>query len=132
MIYAIDSVVTKMKSIPHKKEYRIWMDKLSADEIAAMRSAIERYVEGKQVFTSSHIPGNDWAGTVFMPICEKACGFNEEMAACCFGLLVWEVLMESDKQWAFRKSCEIRGIECKGMTYWRIDVPPEAQEAKLR
>lgn len=105
--------------IPHAKEYRAWMARLSAAERDAIFAELESRVSGGEVHTSSWIPGNDWQGTVFQPIYEKACNHNVEASGLCFGLMVWEMFMRHEANWSFGRY-EKHGLPIKGLTYFRI------------
>lgn len=110
MLYSIDGHL--MKSIPHRDEYLIWRDRLKKVEklqpiIDELNSRID---QSNNVLTSSWIPGSDWTNTVYQPIYEVACNYNEEHSAFCFGLILWEVFMEREDEWYFHKSENIRGI----------------------
>lgn len=107
---------------PHSTDYRTWVGRLSPDEIEAIRDELNGKVEGDEVHTSSWMPGSDWTGTVFMPIYEKACRYDEEAAARCFGIMLWEVLRERDDYWGFGRY-EKDGVPIEGMTYFRVEPP---------
>src|ERR1700738_2278006 len=102
MLYAIDGTgKTPIASIPHKKDFDIWRSRLTPQEIDAIKTALGAKIDSDEVVTSSWIPGADWANTPYEPIYQKACRYDEEAAAKCFGLFVWEVFMEHDDNWSF-------------------------------
>jgi hypothetical protein len=119
MLYSIDSSKTLVTEVPHQKEFDIWKSRLTAAEIDAIRLALEAKIDSREVHTSSWMPGADWEGTAFQPIYEKACLFDEEAAAKCFGLFVWEVFMEHAEEWSFGRF-DRGGMPIGGMTYFRI------------
>jgi len=121
MLYSFDTS-SKVGKVPHEQEYRTWLGRMTAEEIETIRAEIERRIDGKEIDTSSWIPGNDWSGTPFMPIYEKACLLNEEQAAMCFGLMLWETLMEREEWWGFGRY-SLGGVDIGGMTYFRIAEP---------
>ena len=122
MLYSTDSQ-KYVVHIPHESEYRIWTGRLSDEEFRRIYDELTRRVEGDEIHTSSWIPGSDWGPTPFQPIYEKACRYDEESAAMCFGLFLWQVLMEREDVWGFLK-CERDGIPIRGMTYFKIHNPP--------
>lgn len=101
MLYAIDDKL--MASVPHSREYRVWLSRLSTTELDAIRSKLNSMITEKDIHTSSWMPGKDWNGTVFMPIYEKACMKNVDVAAMCFGLILWEIMMKRTDKWVFIK-----------------------------
>ena len=121
MLYSVDSQ-TYVHHIPHEPEYRTWVNCLAQDEFDAIVEELNSRVGGDEIHTSSWMPGSDWSGTVFHPIYEKACRRDEEAAGMCFGLILWQVLMERDDVWGFGRY-EKRGVPIEGMTYFRIHNP---------
>lgn len=123
MLYAISADGLKqMTRIPHAPDYRRWRARLMQEEYDAIMAELERRIEGKEIDTSSWIPGANWTGTVFQPIYERACGRDFDAARRFFGLIVWEFFMDHrDDAWSFgRYELDDRPIE--GMTYFKIDV----------
>jgi len=53
----------------------------------------------------------------------EACGEDEEMAAKCFGLILWVVMMEREETWSFGKY-EKHGIPIEGLTYFKLERTP--------
>lgn len=122
MLYSFDTL-EYVDRIPHKTDYDVWKARLSEIEFQAMRDELTRRISTDEIHTSSWIPGNDWAGTVFMPIYQKATLYNEEQAAMCFGLILWELLMQREEIWGFGRY-EKGGVPIKGLTYFRVYNPP--------
>jgi hypothetical protein len=123
MLYSVPEL-KRLKDVPHMHEYRAWrdsLDKTDPNAYGRIHAELDNRFEGKEVDTSSWIPGTDWTGTVFDPI-YHACGQNEVSAALFFGLLVWQVVMDRADCWSFGRY-EKDGIPIKGMTYFRIDCP---------
>jgi len=81
-------------------------------------------ISGAEVHTSSWMPGSNWVGTEFQPIWEKACQKNVVSAAKCFGLILWEVMMEHPEAWSFGRY-KLNEIPIEGMTYFRIHLPKD-------
>ena len=95
MLYSLDKMehITK---VPHRREYDLWLSRLSADEIQAIKAKLNSLIAKGEVHTSSWMPGNDWTGTVYQPIWEKACKKSVSEAVKCFGLMLWSNAMGSD------------------------------------
>ncbi len=122
MLYSVDSQ-SYVNYIPHESEYRTWINRLSQEELEPIYEELNQMIEGDEIHTSSWMPRSDWNGTVFYPIYKTACRCNQEAAGMCFGLLLWQVLMERDDVWGFGRY-EKNGVPIQGMTYFRIDNPP--------
>src|SRR5215469_4893372 len=101
MLYSIDDKLHQIASVPHPTEYRAWTGKLSQAQLKAIKDELLSRIEGGEVHTSSWIPGANWGGTPFEPIYTTACRYDEEAAAMCFGLILWEVMMEHPDAWSF-------------------------------
>jgi hypothetical protein len=97
------------------------LDSFDPDAYDVIHDDLDKRFSGKEVDTSSWIPGSDWTGTPFDPIWH-ACRHNDVTAALFFGLIVWQVVMDREDCWSFGKY-EKDGIPIKGTTYFRIDCP---------
>jgi hypothetical protein len=86
-------------SVPYGTEYRLFMSRLSHEEIAAIKTALNAKIDGTEIQTAGWMPGNDWEGTPYQPIFERAARHDFNAAARCFGLMVWEVFMERPERW---------------------------------
>lgn len=122
MLYSFDTL-TYVNHVPHKAEYKVWKSRIPESELRAIQERLNEQIAGDEIHTSSWLPGNNWAGTVFQPIYEKATLLNEEQAAMCFGLILWELLMGREEVWGFGRY-EKGGVPIKGMTYFRVYNPP--------
>ncbi len=111
-----------IKSIPHKRGYNHWRNRLTDAEYQAIYDELNSRISGSEIETSSWIPGRDWSGTVFQPIYEKACQYNEDAAAKFFGLILWHVVMDHEEVWSFGRY-RLGDIPIEGLTYFRIDRP---------
>ena len=120
MLYLIDKM-ERITNIPYHNNYVTWTNRLSHAEIRAIEDKLNSMISGGEVHTSSWMPGRDWSGTVFMPIWEKACMKNVDASAKCFGLILWQVMMERPEAWAFGKY-KLNNIPIEGMTYFRIEL----------
>jgi hypothetical protein len=122
MLYSVPDL-RKIDHVPHPDDYRRWSQALGRIDPQAYRRIhddLDQRFDGREVNTSSWIPGSDWTGTVFQPIYD-ACG-EDQPAALFFGLLVWQVVMDREDCWAFGRY-EKEGIPIRGITYFRIDCP---------
>ena len=122
MLYSLDRF-QQVTAVPHEREFRVWTLRLSSAEMKAIKGELNRRVDGGEVHTSSWMPGADWTGTVFQPIWEKACLKNVEAAAKCFGLILWQVMMERPEFWSFGRY-KLRDLPIEGLTYFRINRTP--------
>ena len=104
---------------PHKNEYDLWMSRLTKEDILAIKTEICGRIEGDEIATAGWIPGSDWSNTPFQPIYEKACRFDVISAGKCFGLMVWQVIMEHEDRWAFGRY-ELNNIPIESMTYFKV------------
>ncbi len=120
MLYEVESK-KKITRIPHHDSYKTWHDRLAPEEYQAITDELHSRIDGEEIKTSSWIPGNDWRGTVFQPIYEKACRHNYDAAARFFGIIVWCVFMEHKEKWGFGKY-KLNDIPIKGMTYFRVEI----------
>ena len=115
MLYDIDkNLVT---TIPHEAEYTSWVSRLSNDELSQIRDHLAQMISDSDIHTASWMPGEDWTDTVFEPIYETACGRSFQSAGWCFGLILWELMMEREEAWCFIKDPD---REILGTTYFRV------------
>jgi hypothetical protein len=88
-------------------------------EIASIKKQLNEMIDGTEIQTAGWMPGKDWTGSPFQSIYEKAALYNRDVAARCFGIMVWEVFMERPEKWTsgrFEKDGEPIG----SMTYFRV------------
>lgn len=105
--------------VPYASEYRKWMVRMTPTEIADIQAALNAKIDGTEIQTAGWMPGADWTGTAFQPIYEKAARYNADIAARCFGLMVWEVFMQRPEKWTsgrFEKDGEPIGSR----TYFQV------------
>src|SRR3979490_587 len=110
-----DETVTK---IPRKEVFDLIESRLSATELKSGIDALDGQISGKEILTSSWMPGNDWTGTPYQALHEKAARFNQELAGKMFGLMVFFAFMQRPEIWItgrFEKDGEPIG----GRTYFR-------------
>jgi hypothetical protein len=109
----------EVNSIPHKKEYDIWISRMTPSEIQNIKAEILRRIEGDEIATAGWIPGSNWNGTPFQAIYERACRCNKGASGKCFGLMVWETVMEHEDYWAFGRY-ELNDLPIQSMTYFKV------------
>ncbi len=98
------------------------LEKLTDDEIAAIREELDKRIDGEEVITAGWLPGNDWRGTPFQPIYEKVANRSKDQSGLMFGLLVWEAFERHENEW-YTGRFEFNGVDIGSRTYWR---PKEA------
>jgi hypothetical protein len=105
--------------IPHKREYDIWMSRLTVQQIEYIKDEIRQRIAGDEVATAGWLPGSHWGNTPFHPIWETACCRDQEAAGMCFGLFVWVTLMEHEDYWGFGRY-EVNNLPIESMTYFKV------------
>lgn len=110
--------VTRM---PHERQFEALRKRLSDEEFNAIVDRINELIEkaGGEIATAGWLPGNDWTGTPFLPIYEKAARRNRPVAGMFFGQLVWYAIQHRDETWGFGRF-EKDGVESGSMTYFRL------------
>ncbi len=129
MLYSVDSG-TFVTRVPHERDFNIWRSRLSVADLSAIRQALQQILASSEIETSSWIPGDNWAGTPWEPIYSKVCRQDEAAAARCFGLFVWEAVLRDKDVWGFGRY-EKDGIPIEGITYFKLQHPPQATAAAL-
>jgi hypothetical protein len=81
-------------------------------------------LDSGEVHTTSWMPGSDWGPTPFDPIYWDAAKQDPVAAAKCFGLFVWECVLERDEAWG-SGHYEKDGYPIKGRTYFRLGISPQ-------
>ncbi len=96
----IDMMTGKaIAQVPFEQEYKQFMARLAPNEIVDILTLLNEKIDGDEIHTSGWMPGSDWRGTPFQPIYEKAARMNPDLAARCFGLMVWDVFMRRPEVW---------------------------------
>lgn len=90
-----------VERVPYEGNFRLFMSRLSPDEISSIKSLLNQMIDGTDIQTSGWMPGADWRGTPFQSIFEKAARFNPDAAGHCFGQMVREVFIERPETWTF-------------------------------
>jgi len=122
MLYSIEQE-RYIDRVPHESLYKAWIKEMTEVEKRFIFEKLNSMIDSDEIHTSSWMPGNDWTGTVFLPIYAKACHQDESAAAMCFGLIVWDVLMRREDVWGFGRYFEGKNT-VGGMTYFRLHNPP--------
>jgi hypothetical protein len=102
------------------RTYRLLQARLSPDEIAAIRDALNRRIEGRRIETASWIPGSDWRGTPYQAIYEKGARMNPDLAALMFGLMAWEAFERHEEDW-YTERFSMGGEEDRFRVYFKSD-----------
>lgn len=89
----------RITAVPYASEYRQFMSRLSRQEIVDIKATLNAKIDGTEIQTAGWMPGNNWEGTPFQAIYEKAARRDYHASARCFGLMVWEVFMERPEIW---------------------------------
>jgi hypothetical protein len=123
MLYSIPEM-KRIRDVPHRNDYDHWcaqLNRIDPQAFQQISNELDSRFDGRDVDTSSWIPGADWSGTIFQPIYE-ACGQDEVSAGLFFGLIVWQVVVDRGDCWSFGRY-EKDGVPIRGMTYFRITCP---------
>jgi hypothetical protein len=124
MLLDFDHGGRPVTSVPFQREFRYWKSNLTTTEIAAIKAQIHQVLDDGDVHTTSWMPGSNWGGTPFDPIYWKGTKRDVIAAAKCFGLFVWECVLErEDEAWG-SGHYEKDGYPIKGRTYFRLGVVP--------
>lgn len=110
----------EIEHVARQADFKAWRAKITDAEHAAIMTEIGNHMSGKEVEISSFIPGEDWTGTPYMAIYEKACGRDFDASRKFFGLLVWEWMMDDDNTWSFGRYGTPKNPNVEGMTYFQI------------
>jgi hypothetical protein len=103
--------------VPYGDDYRRMIARMTPEELLSIKNTLNEMIDGTDIQTSSWMPGSNWMGTPFEPIYTKAANKNFDLAAKCFGLIVWEVVMERPEKWRSGRF-EKNGQPLSGRTYF--------------
>jgi hypothetical protein len=59
MLYSLDNG-SYFNKVPHQKEYKLWMSRLSISDYQAITGELNSRIDGNDINTSSWMPGKDW------------------------------------------------------------------------
>jgi hypothetical protein len=119
MLLDFDHGGRAVTNVPFGSQFNQWKHRLTPTGIADIKSAIHRMLDSGEVHTTSWMPGSNWGGTPFDPIYWNATKQSVTQAAQCFGLFVWECVLERDERWG-SGHYEKDGYPIKGRTYFRL------------
>jgi hypothetical protein len=108
-------------SVPYRARFDAMTARLSPAEFDAIVSHINALIDGvgADIATAGWLPGNDWTGTHFQPIYDKAARRSYDQAAKFFGLLVWHTVMQRPETWASGRY-QKGGKDIGSRTYFRV------------
>lgn len=129
MLYSVPDL-KGIESVPRTVEYRrgcTVLDEVDLQAYQRIHDELHARSDGREVDTSSWIPGSDWTGTVFQPIYE-ACGEDQRSSR---SITICQTRSPKNNAAAGGSSCryEKESIPIRGMTYFRIDCPAGMSEA---
>jgi hypothetical protein len=120
----------EITNVPHETEFSVWKNRLTPGDREAISDEFDRLIDeklqnGTDILTSSWLPdelspngGQDWDGTPFQAIWDRACRQDWTATGWCFGLLLWEHMMNRPETWYCMK-CELDGNPIGGTTYFQ-------------
>lgn len=121
MLIDVDSK-KPITGIPYGKNWKLLVDRLSTDELAAAKDEINRLADAQgKIFTAGWLPGADWNGTPFQPIYDKAARNDYSLSALLYGLLVYVTVMEREDTWASGRY-RVGDRDIGSRTYFRVQV----------
>lgn len=128
-IYWVDNPNEQISKVPHQTQFQQWKSRLDQSHIAAIHAEFDKMISNREasqnkILTSNWLPselcqegGMEWGGTPFWPIYEDACNKSIQQAGWCFGLLLWEYMMNRDDEWICGKF-DMDGVPIGGTTYF--------------
>lgn len=123
MLYYINGKLEKIpvEKIPYELKFKKWcekLDELQPNSMEQITETLNLLLDQNEVQTSSWIPGPDWTGTVYEYIFEAA-GCNRTTAAMFFGLILYQTVMNHEKNWSCGRY-KVSGKDVAGLCYFRI------------
>ena len=94
MLVDFESGGKLVKSVPFQRDFRHWKSNMTAVQIADVKTWIHHQLDMGDVHTTSWMPGSDWRGTPLQAIYSSGTKRSEVAAAKCFGLFVWDCVLE--------------------------------------
>ncbi|NOK08070.1 hypothetical protein HNS30_03310 [Corallococcus exercitus] len=104
--------------VPYQREHDFFLSRMTPQEVATIEDWVNERIDGDEIHTAGWLPGADWSNTPLQPIYEKAARRNSEVAAKCFGLLVYAAFMRRPEDWISGRF-ELDGREIGSRTYFR-------------
>jgi hypothetical protein len=110
-LFTIGSRGNPVTSIPHGLLLDEWKRRLEPLEIQAINIDFDRIIrrkKGGEICTAKLLSSDlspsgqcDWEGSSFVKIWDKACRRDRSHTCWCFGLLLWEHMMNRSDAWHF-------------------------------
>ena len=126
MLLDFDHAGKLITAVPFQSEFQQWKSRMTAPDKAAIKLAIHQLLDSGEVHTTSWIPGPNWGGTPFDPIYSDGTKRDPVAAAKCFGLFVWECVLEREHEAWGSGHYEKDGYPIKGRTYFRLGIVPRS------
>ena len=74
--------------IPYEKDYRLFVSRMTKSEMDLIEKTLDGLIDETEIQIAGWMPGHNWGGTPYEPICTKAANKNYDLSARCFGLMV--------------------------------------------
>jgi len=126
-------------AVPNRLLLTGWKDRLESLELRAIGIEFERLVRNKtsrEIRTASWLPSKlsphgrvDWEDSPLIHIWEKACQRDAKQTCWCFGLLLWEHLMNHPDAWRVEKA-DLDDVPVAATTYFRCRSRDESAESR--
>jgi hypothetical protein len=127
-LYTAADRKSSITAVPHRLLFDGWTSRLQSLELQAIGIELERLIRNharREIRTGSWLSRElsvhgriDWADTPFMHIWEKACQRDSKQTCWCFGLLLWEHLMNHAEAWHVQQA-DLDEVPVAGTTYFR-------------
>lgn len=121
----IDIMTRKpITKVPYADRFALLEKRLSKAELEAIEARINELVDeaGGEIATAGWLPGNNWTGTPFEPIYQKAAKRDHTLSAQLFGLFVWYTMMRRPETWASGRY-QKDGKDIRSRTYFKVNAP---------
>jgi len=127
-LYIIGDRSHPITTIPNRLLFDGWKSRLEALEIQAIDVALDRLVrktKRSEICTASWMPSElsrlghyDWEGSPFMKIWDKACERDRTRTCWCFGLFLFEHMINRPDSWQF-KAADLDDVPMAATRYYR-------------
>jgi len=133
-LFTVNDSSNPITVVPHASDFAKWKNALTPAEQQAIHSELDRLIrskmsEGEDIVTAGWLPSelcpngsHDWSQTPFEVIYFKSCNQSWQQTGWCFGLFLWEHMMNRPEDWHFME-CELNGAPIESMTYFRCKTP---------
>jgi len=130
-LFAMNETQTPVTTIPHRLLFDGWKARLQASELWAIESALDSLVgrkQGNEISTARLLPceitplgHQDWTGSPFMRIWEKACEGDRGRTCWCFAVFLWDHMKRRADAWHFQ-ALNLDGAPMAATRYYRFPV----------